>query len=166
MKAVSLTGLFILTLLSGIFLLHGSKGHLLLSGVAAVICVGLFFARLWRRAKTRALPATVWAVMISGGIALSYFPGASFYRSQVKSTEKKLDSVFPSLEESRRRSGAYPQEIYELLERCDLPWLTRGKVVFHSRSDFFWIYFSDVNSGLTDIFIYDSNAKAWSYRLR
>lgn len=168
MKAASMVALLCVALLGGIFLLHGSTDHLLFAYGAAVVCV-ILLALAWltkKRGKVGFSRATACTAALVSCVWLSYYPGVLFYRSQIGSTKQKLAAVFVSLEETRRLKGAYPERIDELLEGSRLPWLTRRHVVYHSRADYFWLYFRDVNSGLMDIFIYDSDAKAWSYKQR
>ncbi len=168
MKTALLLVLCLVALLSGTFLLHGTKEHSLLSIASGVVCALLLVVARFTKKEGRvraSRAAACWAAFL-GCAGLSYFSGVLFYRSQISGTKQKLDSLFVSLEERRRVSGAYPEKIDELIDQSHLPWLTRGTVVFHSRADFFWVYFRDVNSGLMDIFAYDSGAKAWTYRQR
>jgi len=168
MKAILRYGPIFVVFVGSIFLLHGSRDHLLLSIGCAVVCpVMLFIAWcLKKEGITRNSRATAYLAVLLSCVGLSYVPGGFFYRSQISSTKQKLAAVIVSVENARNLTGAYPARVDELLEQCDLPWLTRKKVVFGSRADFFSIYFRDPNSGLMDVFHYGSDDKTWKYLQR
>ena len=144
--------------------LHGSKEHLILSAFCSLVFVTLVLL-IWR-AKDENQNVRIYSAALLCGIGLSYFSGTLYYQYQIRTTQRRLYPVLSALEKSRQVSGAYPKQIDELLKQSRLPWLTKGRIVFQSRDDLFWIYFRDPNSGLMDVFIYDSESKKWDYRLR
>ena len=146
------------------FWLHGSKDHIILSVFSGILS-GVLSLLVWiSKRGFKNLAIGVISLLI--GIAFSYFPGRLFYQHQIHATQKRLVPVILALEKEHQATGTYPQKIDELLKQAHLPILTKDKVVFLSRADFFSIYFQDPNSGLLDVFIYDSNSKKWDYHLR
>jgi hypothetical protein len=144
-------------------LLHGRYEHLVLSiasGVASAALVASFLV------KKKVRHGIIVGASLLLGIGLSYFPGVMFYDSQIIATQLAIEAYLPLLEKSRDLNGVYPTDISTIIDRRELPYLTRNSVFFENREDFYWIYFRDPNSGLNDIFIYDSASRKWDYRLR